>query len=162
MGRDQKTKRVENQNFKNMKLKVLLILIIVTSCAKEEIFPKLLINKTLYLDPYFVCRNNLIVDENYNFILTTYSIGTLNSADKYIITGKFIEGNKVIFNGSNVANGNTFNEDIEIFESDFGPHDTKYPIIRLKFNYWNVTKGSNDIGIMDFAVPKNGECEPGY
>lgn len=140
---------------------IILISILSISCTKEK-FPKSLINKTLNVSPYFVCRNNLIVDENYNFTLTTYSIGTLSSADKYIIKGKFIENNKVVFDGSNVADGNTFNENVEVFESDFGPQDTKYPIVRFKFNYWNVTKGQNDIGVMDFAIPKNGECEPGY
>jgi hypothetical protein len=140
---------------------IILISILSISCTKEK-FPKSLINKTLNVSPYFVCRNNLIVDENYNFTLTTYSIGTLSSADKYIIKGKFIENNKVVFDGSNVADGNTFNENVEVFESDFGPQDTKYPTVRFKFNYWNVTKGQNDIGVMDFAIPKNGECEPGY
>lgn len=140
---------------------IILISILSISCTKEK-FPKSLINKTLNVSPYFVCRNNLIVDENYNFTLTTYSIGTLSSADKYIIKGKFIENNKVVFDGSNVVDGNTFNENVEVFESDFGPQDIKYPIVRFKFNYWNVTKGQNDVGVMDFAIPKNGECEPGY
>tara|TARA_R110002050_G_scaffold288470_1_gene440462 strand:- start:1402 stop:1851 length:450 start_codon:yes stop_codon:yes gene_type:complete len=143
---------------------IFFISILVISCAEEkkEIFPKSLINKTLYLSPYFVCRNNLIVDENYNFILTTYSIGTLSSADKYIIKGKFIKGNKVVFNGSNVAGGFTYTENVDIFKSEFGSHDMQYPIVRFKANYWNVTKGENDVGIMDYAVPKNGKCEPGY
>lgn len=141
---------------------IILICIFTISCTKEEKFPKSLINKKLYESPYFICRNSLIVDDNFNFTLTTYSIGTLNSADKYIIKGKFIDGNKLVFNGSNIANGNTFNENIEIIESDFGPQDIKYPIVRLKFNYWNVTKGQNDTGVMDFAIPKSGECEPGY
>jgi len=104
---------------------ILFICFLTISCTKEEKFPKSLINKTLYLSPYFVCRDNLVVDENYNFTLTTYSIGTLNSADRYVITGKLVEGNKLIFNGSNVANGNTFNENIEIFEIHFGPVDFK-------------------------------------
>lgn len=141
---------------------IIIISVLSISCAKQEKFPKSLINKRLYVSPYFICRDNLIVDNDYNFTLTTYSIGTLNSADKYIIKGKFIEGNKVIYNGSNIADGYTFNENVEVFESDFGPQDIKYPIVRFKFNYWNVTKGQNDIGTMDFAVSKNGGCEPGY
>ena len=140
---------------------IIFICILAISCTKEK-FPQSLINKTLYESPYFICRDNLIVDENYNFTLTNYSIGTLSSADKYIIKGKFIDGNKVVFNGSNVADGNTFNENVEIIESDFGPQDIKYPIVRFKINYWNVTKGQNDNGVMDFAIPKSGECEPGY
>jgi hypothetical protein len=146
----------------NKLLIIFFVSILFISCKKEEKFPKKLINKRIYESPYFICRNNLIVDNNYNFILTTYSIGTLDSADKFIIKGKFLEGNKVVYNGSNLADGFAFTENVEIFESDFGPQDIKYPIVRFKFNYWNVTKGQNDVGTMDFAVPKNGECEPGY
>lgn len=143
-------------------LSIIIIFILAISCKNEEIFPKSLINKTLYKSPYFVCRDNLIVDKNYNFILTTYSIGTLSSADKYVIKGKFVDGNKVIYNGSNIADGETFDENIEFIESDFGPQNIKYPIVRFKYNYWNVSKGKNDIGVMDFAIPKNGNCEPSY
>jgi hypothetical protein len=143
-------------------LSIIILFILSISCTNEEKFPKSLINKTLYKSPYFICRYNLIVDKNYNFILTTYSIGTLSSADKYIIKGKFVDGNKVIYSGSNIVDGETFDENIEFIESDFGPQNIKYPIVRFKFNYWNVSKGKNDIGIMDFAVPKNGACEPSY
>lgn len=140
---------------------IILLSFLAISCTKDK-FPESLFNKTLYESPYFVCRNNLIVDENMNFTLTTYSIGTLSTADKYIIKGKFVDGNKIEFNGSNVADGFVFSDNFEIIKSDFGPQDIKYPIVRLKFNYWNVTKGQNDIGVMDFAIPKSGNCSPSY
>jgi hypothetical protein len=146
--------------------KSILLCVVLTFCIscshKEEKFPTSLINKRLYMLPYFVCRDNLIVDKDYNFTLTTYSIGTLNSADKYVIKGKFIEGNKVVYNSSNQADGYTFLENVEFYENPSGPQNNKYPIVRFNFNYWNVTRGQNDIGIMDFSISKNGGCEPGY
>lgn len=141
---------------------IIIISVLSISCAKQEKFPTSLINKRLYMLPYFVCRDNLIVDKDYNFTLTTYSIGTLNSADKYVIKGKFIEGNKVVYNSSNQADGYTFLENVEFYENPSGPQNNKYPIVRFNFNYWNVTRGQNDIGIMDFSISKNGGCEPGY
>ena len=48
---------------------IIIISVLFISCAKQEKFPKSLINKIPYVSPYFICRDNLIVDNNYNFIL---------------------------------------------------------------------------------------------
>ena len=64
-------------------------------------FPTEFLNKPLYVSPYFVCRDNIFIDNDLNFTYTIYSIGTMASAEQAIVKGKLNSDGSITFNGSN-------------------------------------------------------------
>ena len=145
--------------FKNLiKFSSIILIIFLSSCEnnKDVLFDQIS-NTNLYKRPYFVCRDKLYVDENRNFTLTLYSIGTIQSATKGIIKGTFLPNGEIKFNTRKSFDGFTFEDNYEI--STF--EDKSYPYIRFKANYKNNLKGGYSTAFMDFQIPKNG-CQQGY
>ena len=135
----------------------IVILLVFRGCGGE--FPESLHNKKLYVSPYFFCsRGYLLVDDDNNFTLVRTGIGNYETADRYTVKGKFISDNEIEWYGTNTANGFTFLDEYEIHEFDTGPHDTNFPIIRLKANFHNTLKGRGDIASFDYALSKSGGC----
>ena len=131
-----------------------LFIVLITSCVNEleSLKEKKMINVNLYKKPYFVCRDILYIDNNKNFTLTTYSIGTLASADKYIITGTLDNG-KIEFTSSKKYGGFTLKDNYEILSQGDKPY------IRFKVSYKDNWRGGYSTSSIDF---QRSECEPGY
>lgn len=142
---------------KNFLLTILFpLLFLCFGCTSNDDLLKSLLNTRMYEKPYFVCRGNLIINNDLEFVLTQYSMGTLESADKYIITGKLING-KIQFTSSNVYDGFTLQDTYEIM-TNYG--DNK-PFIRFKKGYKDNWQGGYKISSMDFQKAEEG-CREGY
>lgn len=73
-----------------------------------------LLNRPLYESPYFVCRDNIVIDDNLNFSYTIFSIGTMASAEQAIIKGKLNLDGSITFSGSNQFKFSTTYKPVEI------------------------------------------------
>lgn len=128
---------------------------------QEEVFPVEFLNKPLYLSPYFVCRDNIVIDDNLNFTYTTYSIGTMASADKAIIKGRLNIDGSITFSGDNYYH---FSEDYKPTEilSKWNLNSSCYgdaKCLSLFSRSFNTLNGSYQETSVDFSTM---ECTPGY
>jgi len=132
----------------------LLFILLFTSCTNEleSLKEKKMINVNLYKRPYFVCRDKLVIDYDKNFTLTTYSIGTLASADKYVVTGTLNNG-KIEFTSSEKYGGFTLNDNYKIVS------DGNKSFISFKISYKDNYKGGYSTSSINF---QRSGCTSGY
>ena len=126
--------------------------------VKHEI-PSDFYNTTLYLEPYFICRENFILDKERTFTYTTYSVGTISTAEKAIIKGELNSNGTISFIGSNDYKFVEDYKPTEILSKwDIGKYgDTK--VINLYSKWFNTLTGSYEETSISFA---HEQCEPGY
>lgn len=128
---------------------------------KSKIPPPEFLNKPLYESPYFVCRDNLFIDNDLNFTYTIYSIGTMSTAGQTIVKGKLNSDGSITFNGSNKYQFQENYMPTEILakwdlnNSCYG--DAK--CISLYSKFFNTLKGGYEVSNHGFSTEK---CTPGY
>lgn len=116
--------------------------------------------KNLYEAPYFICRETLVIQKNNTFTLTVFSIGTMATADKAVIKGKFNENGTITFFGNSQYQ---FSEDYKptklLSKWDVGSCCGDKKVINLYTTYFNTINGKEEESIKMFGAEK---CEPGY
>jgi hypothetical protein len=73
----------------------------IKSTKIEDKFPREFLNKPLYESPYFICRDNIFIDDYLNFTYTIYSVGKLANSETRIVKGKLNLDGTITFLGSN-------------------------------------------------------------
>ncbi len=122
--------------------------------------PRELINKTLYTYP-FLCRNTLLINENYEFERVIHSTGNLSTSERMVIKGKFLPNGKIQFYTNNkwYFKGNIKEE----YMNDIWDLETRYlGIILSDYSY----KNTGDRTTTGYSSTKKtysiDECDSGY
>jgi len=124
------------------------------------IIPPNFFGKPLYQAPYFVCRENLIIQKDNKFTITFYSIGTLASADKAVIKGKLNDDGTINFIGSSEYQ---FSEDYKptqlLSKWEMGTCCGDKKTINFFSKSFNTIKGEEEENAIMFGAEK---CTAGY
>ncbi len=131
-----------------------------TVVQEKLTIPKNFVGRQLYQGPYFVCRENLVIQKDNKFTLTLYSIGTLESADKAIIKGVLNNDGTIQFLGSSEYK---FSEDYKstkmLSKWDIGSCCGDKKTINLYSKSFNTIRGQEEENSMMFAAEN---CTAGY
>lgn len=131
------------------------------SVTEEKlIIPPNFFGKALYQAPYFVCRENLIIQKDNKFTITFYSIGTLESADKAVIKGKLNDDGTISFIGNSEYK---FSEDYKptqlLSKWEMGTCCGDKKTINFFSKSFNTINGKEEETMVMFGAEK---CNAGY